>query len=333
MRPAVKYLKQTIKDPAAGNVDAFSFLAPEGWRGQGNVEWMHQWERLVQLHTTVTDPATGTTVEWLPIQDFMWFQAPAGFSAPVGGNYQGKAYVPPITDPAQFVTEFWAPNALARLQGATLVRTTDVPEIANEFIRLFGGPGEAHAYRLRYEYNQNGTPWEEDVQFALLFSSSNGITSWYVNYATSVRAPKGELDEQQGVASTVIASRATTVEWEATYRQVQKLFIQGIIQQMNDTVAFGQALQQYRAESQALQQQVVNERAASQDHNAELFRQTLGGVESYNDPVNGGLVELPLGWNQYWVNQKGEYITSDNVNFDPNTLNDGTWQLLQKTNP
>jgi hypothetical protein len=289
--------------------------------------------RAAFLQTRVVDPATGLTIEWLPIQDFIWFQAPAGFEAPIGGNYQGKMFVPPVTDPAQFVADFWMPGVLAHLASAQLVSVADVPAVAEAFKNEFGGPAEAFAYRMRYEYDQGGQAWEEDVFFALLYSGSAEITSWFVQFAYTVRAPKGELDRNAGVISTVVASRVTTPAWEATYRTVQQLFTRGIQQQMADTEAFGRTLAEHRAEIAALQEQVTKERLASQDQIAELRGESLAGVETYDDPVNGALIQLPVGWNDYWVNERGEYLTSDQAGFDPNSLNDGFWQRLERRDP
>lgn len=330
-RPAVRFTRRSFADPLADNVEALVFLAPEGWQVQGKVQWTFDWQRLVQLQTTVFDPSTGVTIDWLPIQDFIWFEAPAGFSAPIGGNYQGKAYVPPVTDPQKFVTDFWMPTVLPHLRAATMIGTSEVPVIAEEFKRQFGGPAEAHAYRLRYAFEQGGQAWEEDVSFALLYSgSAGGVTSWYVNFAYTVRAPKGQLDRNQGTISTIIASRITTPQWEGIYGVVQQLFTQGIQQQMNDTAAFGRTLAQHRAESAALQKQVTEERQASQDRIAQLRQESLAGVQTYVDPVNQTLVQLPVGWREYWVNQKGEtYLTSDIPGFDPNAIEPGTWQRLQ----
>lgn len=122
--------------------------------------------------------------------------------------------------------------------------------------------------------------------------------------------------------STVVASRTTTPAWEATYRLVQ--------QQMADTQAFGRTLAEHRVEIAAVQEQVTQERLASQDRIAELRRETLEGVETYDDPVSRAPVQLPVGWNEYWVNERGEYLTSDQAGFDPNTLNDGFWQRLER---
>lgn len=328
----IRFFPIAINDPAAGNLAAFVFLVPDGWQYEGSVQWLPEWVRAAFLQTRISDPVTGTVIEYLPIQDFIFFQAPVGAEAPLGGNYQGKVYLPPITDPAEFVAQFWMPGALSHLGAAQLVNVEQVPAIAEEFARQFGGPADTFAYRMRYEYQQNGEAWEEDVSFALLYSGSPELTSWFVQFAYSVRAPKGEMDRNAGVISTIVASRATTPEWEATYRTVQQLFTQGIQQQMADTAAFGRALAEHRAEIAALQEQVTQERLASQDRIAELRRETLGGVETYSDPFSGAPVQLPVGWNEYWVNDRGEYLTSDQAGFDPNTLNQGNWQRLERRN-
>lgn len=325
---SIRFTPQTFVDPAANGVTAVSVLVPTGWQASGSVQWLPLWSRLAFLQTRVADPVSGITVDWLPIQDFIYFTAPAGFDVPIGGNYQGKAYVPPIIDPVEFVRQFWVPNELAELAGAQLVSGVEVPAIAQDFLTQFGGPGEAHAYRLRYSYMRDGQAWERDVSFALLFTSNGDITSWYVNYAHTASAPQGELDRNAGIISTIIASRISTPEWEANYRLVGQLFRQGLQQQMADTVAFGELLAQYRAESARLQQQVVNERQASQDRQAQFVRETLGGVDTYVDPINNTLVQLPSTWDTYWVNSQGDYLAVDDPGFDPNTLNDGSWTQL-----
>ena len=203
-----------------------------------------------------------------------------------------------------------------------------MPVVAEELARQFGGPAQAFAYRLRYAFEQGGQPWEEDVFLALLYSGDATITSWYVNFAYTVRAPQGMLDQEQSVISTVIASRETTPAWEGTYRVVQELFRQGIVQQMADTEALGRTLAQHRAESAALQAEVVAERQASQERIAELRRESLGGVQTYVDPVSQTLVRLPLGWTDHYVNEQGQYLAAD-PGFDPATVFGPGLQRLQ----
>jgi hypothetical protein len=317
-----------ITDPFAGGKVAVTYLVPTGWQSSGQVVWLPQWERLADLQTIVSDPASGATIEWLPIQDFIFGQAPVGLEPPIGSNYQGKMWVPPVTDPLQFVADFWMSGPLARLANATLVSAQQVPAVADEFLRAFGGPATAAAYKLRYSFTQNGQPWDEEVNFALLYSTGPAGDSWYVNFAYSVRGPQGVIDELAPVLSTIVASRNTTPEWAAIYRLTQQLFTQGIQQQMADTAAFGRLLAEQRAQTDALQQQIVAERQQSEDRIAEMRGEVLAGVQSFEDPLSGRLVQLPAGQSTYWVNNQGQYFASDQPGFDPNTVGGG-WTQLQ----
>lgn len=325
---AVLFDPWQITDPFAGGVVALTYLVPTGWQSSGQVVWLPQWERLVDLQTVVSDPISGATIEWLPVQDFIFGQAPVGLEPPIGSNYQGKMWVPPVTDPVQFVSDFWMPGPLAHLGNASLVSIQQVPAVANEFLTGFGGPANAAAYRMRYSYTQDGQPWDEEVDFALLYSGGAGIDSWYVNFAYDMRAPQGVLDQLAPVLSTIFSSRETTPAWQAVFQRTQQLFTQGIQQQMADTQAFGRLLAQQRAETDALQAQITAERQASQDVIAEMRGEVLAGIETFVDPVNARLVQLPAGQGTYWVNSQGQYLASDQAGFDPSSLGGG-WTQIQ----
>jgi hypothetical protein len=326
--PALRFQRMTFVDPMAGGVEAVSVLVPEGWQASGGIEWLPAWSRAAHIGTYVSDPQSGVAIAWLPIQDFIHFRPPEGLEVPIGGNYQGKAFVPPIRDPDEFVRSFWVPSPLGHLADATLVSQRPLPQVADGFLAAFGGPGEAGTWSLRYAYDVDGQPWEQDVVFALLWSEVGGITSWYVNLAYTVSGPAGSLDEQHGTIATIIASRATTPTWEATYRLVQRLFYQGIQQQMADTVRFGELLAQYREESARLQAEVTAERWASQDRIAQERREVLGGVDNYVDPRSGEIVQLPIGWDSYWVNAQGEYLAVDAASADASQLASQGWLEL-----
>lgn len=326
--PELRFGRTTFTDPMAGGVEAVSVLVPEGWVATGGIEWLPAWSRGAHIRTYVSDPQSGVAIAWLPIQDFIHFRPPDGMDVPIGGNYQGKAFVPPIRDPDEFVRAFWMSNPLGHLAEATLVGQRPLPQVADGFLAAFGGPGEAGAWSLRYAYEVDGQPWEQDVVFALLWSELGDITSWYVNLAYTVSGPAGSLDEQHGTIATIVASRTTTPAWEATYRLVQRLFTQGIQQQMADTVRFGELLAQYREESTRLQAEVTAERWASQDRIAQERRDVLGGVDNYVDPRSGEIVQLPVGWESYWVNAQGEYLAVDAGTADASQLRSQGWLEL-----
>lgn len=327
----VRLTRQAIRDPAANNMEAFVFPLPAGWQAKGQIVWMHDYSVLANTRARISDPVSGTTIEYLPIQNFIWF--PPMFGIQPGQNYQGKVYLSPLTDPRQFVQAFWAPQVLPHLRGLNPVKMEELPKLGAEFLRLFQGPGEAHAYRLRYEFQHEGQPWEEDVQFGLLFSGSPQLISWYVNFAVATRAPKGQLDRMAPLTSAIVGNAQATTEWLAYVRLVQRLFTQGQMQQIRDTAAFGQKLAQYNAEMQQLRQQVFEERMASQDRITGYRREILGGVETYQDSYQNYPVELPAGYKEYWVNDQGEYLLSSETGFDPNAGSTHAWRKMDRRVP
>jgi hypothetical protein len=331
---AIRFRRAVIRDPAVNNVESFVFLVPDGWQWQGDIVWMHDWGILANTRLRVVDPRTQASVEYLPVTNFTWFQPPPGLNMPIGGNYMGQLYHPPVQDPAEFVQMFWASSALPHLRGLRPVAIERVPWIAQEYLRQFGGPGEAHGWKLRYEFTRDGRPWEEEVTFGLLFASFNpGTVTWYVNFATSSRAPRGQLQEVGPVLASIVASGQSTPEWVASYRVVKQLFTQGLRQALADSIAFGRKLREHQADIARIRDEVAAERAASQERIAFHRGEALAGVETYRDPVNSQAVSLPAGWNDYWVNDRGEYLLSNQAGMDPNHGSDVRWQRMDRYSP
>lgn len=63
---------------------------------------------------------------------------------------------------------------------------------------------------------------------------------------------------------------------------------------------------------------------------ANSFSQAIRGVDEYFNPFEERPVELPGGYGQAWANSLGEYIVSDDPNFNPNIGSNLNWQPLQR---
>jgi len=53
-------------------------------------------------------------------------------------------------------------------------------------------------------------------------------------------------------------------------------------------------------------------------------------MEVYGDPQQGQEVARPGGYARAWGNSQGEYILSDDPDFDPNAGAGSVWQPLQR---
>ena len=332
IRGAMKFSSQSVRDPAANNVLAATFLLPQGWQYQGQIVWMHEFSVLANLRLKLWETNTSTTLEWLPTQHFSYTDQLPGLIQP-GGNWMGAILAPPVSDPAGFVEGFWAPQVTPQLRALRPVVREDFPIIAQQTVAQ--DPGwRAQAVRLRYVYERQAQSWEQDVYFTLAYAPVNsGVAMWNVQRAFTCTAPKGRLDASASVIKAVIANVSFTPEWLATYSVVQQLRRQGLQQQMADTAAFGRQLQQYHAQVQQLGQQMHEDRMKSFDRIAESQREYLGGVETYSDPFQHLGVYLPAGYQEHWVNQKGEVVLSEQIGYNPNVGDVNDWRKMERRDP
>jgi len=106
----------------------------------------------------------------------------------------------------------------------------------------------------------------------------------------------------------------------------------GIMQQnLRNSVAFGQAAQQYREWSQANWQGVVDQRNRSVDERNFAVRENLGGVQTYSNPYGTTPpVEMPMSHKYYWVNQQGQMVGTDDPGADPNVGSTAEWRRMER---
>ncbi|MEW6215835.1 MAG: hypothetical protein AB1478_11655 [Nitrospirota bacterium] len=72
------------------------------------------------------------------------------------------------------------------------------------------------------------------------------------------------------------------------------------------------------------------QRQAVNDRIADNFSQYIRGVDEYYNPIEQKPVELPSGYQNAWANSLGEYILSDNHNFNPNIGSNLNWQRMER---
>ncbi len=332
VKGTMRFTQQTITDPAANNVAAVTFLLPRGWQFQGEIVWLHQFSVLANLRLRLWDTNSSTTIEWLPTQHFSYTDQLPGLLQP-GANWLGAIVAAPVAEPIQFVEGFWTPQVLPHLRNLRPIAREDFPGIARQAVA--NDPGwRAQAVRLRFAFEPQGKSWEQDVCFTLAYAPVNsGVASWNVQRAYTSFAPKGGLDASAALIKAVIANASFTPEWLATYSVVKQLQRQGFQQQMADTAAFGRKLQDYTAHIRQLGQQMHEERMKSFDRIAESQREYLGGVETYTDPYQRQGVYLPAGYKEYWVNQKGEIVLSEQTGYNPNVGDTSDWRKMERRDP
>jgi hypothetical protein len=329
----VKLEKTVLKDPAVGNIEGATLLLPEGWKLEGGFVWMPLLSMQANLLIRVTDPATGSSVEVLPSQQFNWPTRDMGLAIQPGSNWNGSILRAPPKDAAEFVQAVLAAQALPHLRGVTPVKTEALPTLAAEHARATPPKFTVRSTRLRYAFEVAGKPWEEAVTVTLTQAPLNGWTAMWWCGGFTMRAPAGQLDKAVPTLSVPIQSIRISLAWHARLEEVRKVFSQGLLQNQEDFARFQQRWTQSQKEIQELHRKTWEERAASQDRQNFALREILGGVETYRNPHESRNVELPQGYKKYWINKEGTVLLSSDPNYDPRPGNTADWREMERSKP
>lgn len=108
--------------------------------------------------------------------------------------------------------------------------------------------------------------------------------------------------------------------------------MRGIMQQnLQNSEAYGEAARQYRNWSQKNWQQVTDARNKSQDQKNFAVRESLGGIQTFNNPFRTGQsVELPMTYKYYWIDRQGHPVGTDDPSANPNDGSTGDWRRMER---
>ena len=327
----LKFTRTSVKDPGINNIEAVSFLAPAGWKVEGGVQWFHDYSILANLLVRISDPQTGAAIEFLPMQNFTQIDQPV-MPMQRGQNYMGSIVWEPVTDVALFVQTFYAPQTLRHLQGARVVARERLDKVAQEVTRAYypGGQSQVVAEKVRYAFNHNGQAWEEDVYLTLAFTKWQMGTMWSVHSAYSFRAPQGTLDRMTPVMSTTVHTMKLSLDWFAGYFYVRDLFNKRMMQGIKDAAMLSKQITANAEHARQLYADAYEHRQASQERISGSIGEYLRGVETYKNPYEDRPVQLPAGYNDAWVNNKGEYLLSNQAGYDPNVGDTLEWRRMDR---
>ena len=154
---------------------------------------------------------------------------------------------------------------------------------------------------------------------------------WMASYLFAFRAHEGTLDGLSDTFMGLVRSFKISPEWYARYVQVSQGMIQGGMQQIANAGRISQIISKTTNEISDMMMDGYYQRQETMDHLADQFSQATRGVDGYRDSFENAEVELPGGFEHAWANALGEYIVTDDSNFDPNVEVDGDWKPMRRT--
>lgn len=218
----------------------------------------------------------------------------------------GNAGMPPRYPALRF-----AYDKFAALQPQNLQLGTPRPAPA--------GAGFAQAVELEVAYMVRGGAWRGVAKVS--------VAPAYDTQTMALTAALSRADQWGGYAPWLprVADQVAATHGGA-------FGARGVMQQnLQNSVAYGEAARQYRDWSQNNWQRVTDDRNASADRRNFAVRENLGGVQTFSNPYGTHpSVELPMTHRYYWTDRQGRMVGTDDPGADPNVGSTGDWRRMER---
>jgi len=327
-------------DSQGTGLEVFRLLAPSNWDFRGGCTWLPDNPGMPAVVAFMLyNPQGSEAFEVLPNLNFTWNNNPMNrLLTPPGSRYFGAEVRPPVNIQEAF-RGYILPRYRAQaqnLQVRALTPLPDLPRLVKSDAAITPG-ASAEGGKMRLTFTYQGQAFEEEiyavvetfrVQIGGMFSSSE-LVVWFIDYLFSFRASAGKLDANADLFGAMLQSFQLNPNWYAAFKTVAQRMAQMQIQRIHNIGQIGQMLAQ--AGSQAREQnlndwyrrQEVYERLAVDRSRA------IRDVDGFFDPNRQEVVELPSGYGHAWANNAGEYVLTDDPNFNPNLESTQNWTLME----
>jgi len=337
----VRYKTTSFIDTEGIGTKAFTMLIPSDWQSEGSITW---------ILDNPAMPVGGEFRTWNPngAEEFHLFPNRAFFSSdnpmsqplfPPGSRYFGALVHSPL-GPIDALKEIALPKFRGDTENLKVVSEQELPELGRSFETgtdpTTGVTTSAEGGKIRVEYTLNGVKMEDelyciiqtqDIPVQTLYGTTRNI-NWYMTYIESFRAEKGKLDLQSKTFQTISYFARTDVNWLNKYNQVVNYLIQRQIQQIQNLGQLSSIVSETSNDISDASFEAWQQDQNIKDRMADDFSNSILGIQSYNNPIDGSTVELPSGYSNAWTNSLGDYIMSDSPSYNPNIESNLNWQQM-----
>ena len=339
----LRFKKFTYIDQQGTGIEAFSFLMPSDWMFEGGMQWILDNPAMPSVTAfKVFNPAGKEQFEVFPNHCYFWTNNQQQlFITPPGSRYFGSTVMQPVSA-EEALLNIILPEFRNGFPALNVINHENVPELPQILGAGNQGGGNvtsgATGAKLRVSYIMDNVMMEEEFYavvetISFPIQSMYGIfynTIWYIDYIFSFKAEKGELENNTKVFQTITSSFKLNPEWYAKYSNVIEYLAQQRISQIRSIGEFSRMLSRMSDQMSEEKMQQFQARGDIYDKVSQKFSDNMLGIDRYYDPFEEREVELPSGYNHAWSNNNGEYILSDNPNFNPNVGSNLHWEPMNR---
>jgi hypothetical protein len=319
--------------------EAFRMLVPSDWIFTGGITWSFDNPGAPAAASfEVKNPNGNGAFQLLSAQSFFSTEDPSVlYIFPIGTKYYGNEVRPyPPLGSIKTLENIIVPRFRGSVTNVQIVSEQTLTDVG-DLLRA-GLPAQQNttldAGKIRIEYMENSMQMEEEIYCVIestTFKTFNyyNNTLWMADFLFSFKAQKGSLDTQYKLFQTMMYSFRVNPEWFNKYVQLINYLVLNQIQVIQSYGQLSQIISQTSNDISDMMWQSYNDRNAAEDRMAEDFSNYMLGTDTYYDPIDQGTVKLPSGYSDAWVNGLGEYVLSNDVNYDPNVNSGQNWQKMQ----
>lgn len=219
-----------------------------------------------------------------------------------------------------------------------LIRKYPIPQLAS-FDKRF----DDQLYKAmpsQKTFNVMGIEWQDPdgtkfltvLHHIVAYDQTSGY--WSIQYSV-LETPENKFEETKKQYLNGLLNQQINPQWIAAVNQkdIQRTKQSNLEHQgrMDDIKAFGeQNTARHNARMASMDQNMDTWKAnqAAGDRNQEQLLDYIKEKTNVTDPNTGQTFKVDAGGKQYWMNNNGEYIKSDDSSYDPNLdngLNNQTW--------
>lgn len=341
--PSIRFKLFSYIDAQGTGGEAFRFLMPEGWKFSGGITWVLDVPAMPATAAfRVYNPNGAEEFEAFGNYCYFWTDNQMTLSInPPGSRYFGMVVRPPVSA-ADALQQILLPQVQAGRAGMQIISAEALPELARAVGAGNMGGGYVQTFadgaKVRVTYTRNGIPMEEEIYGVIEgmyfpVQSMYGTTTnviWYMEYLFSFKARQGELEKHAKIFQTITSSFRINPQWYAKYSNMIEYLAQQQIQRIHSIGELSRTLSQMSDQMRAENLAQFEARGKVYDQASQNFSDYMLNINRYYDPFEGREVELPSGYNHAWANNLGEYILTDDPNFNPNVGSNLHWENLER---
>lgn len=322
----MKFVKHEVVDNQGTRLVATTYLLPEGWTAQDQLYWEYNDATVpIRYKGVFRSPDGSMGIQSYPDVRATWYTGPSG----TGGYPAPQGIIAGLKD----LVKVERKGINYQIVNEKLIANSQ-PQHTNQQGSQTVSTSQSGVIKI--EYQENGQPYEEefygtldvgDMRTPSVMGEMRTIF-WGASNLYSCKAVKGKLEDCRTIALTAKSSAKISLPFFNKLAQVTQMLSNQVYQRIY------QAGQISRIISQTNDQMIANIDASyrqaqqANDRVYDQFSDYMRGVDRYSD--GSSQIQLPSGYTNAWVNDRGEYILSNTQGYDPNSALNGNWKALQK---